>query len=101
MLRGDPSDGLPGLSGVGPKRAAAILHQYGDLESFIAGGRLSDRDRDYLRRASRVVRPPRDSAVPLPRGRRDQYPADPDALSDCTARLGLASAADRLIHALG
>lgn len=101
VLRGDPSDGLPGLSGVGPKRAAAIIDQYGDLEGFIANGRLSDRDRDYLRRASRVVRPPRDSTVPLPAGRRDRYPADADALSDCTARLGLASAAERLMRALG
>lgn len=101
VLRGDPSDGLPGLSGVGPKRAASILHQYGDLDSFIAQGRLSERDRDYLRRASQVVRPPRGGSVPLPAGRRDRYPADPDALSDCTTRLGLASAADRLIHVLG
>jgi 5'-3' exonuclease len=101
VLRGDPSDGLPGLSGVGPKRAAALLHQYGDLNGFMAHGRLSDRDRDYLRRASQVVRPPVNVTVPLPPGRRDHYPADPDALSSCTARLGLASAADRLIHALG
>lgn len=44
-LAGSPSDNLPGAPGIGPKRAAALLQQYGDLESVLAaasglGGRL-------------------------------------------------------------
>ncbi len=35
-LRGDPSDGLPGAPGIGPKSAAALLKNYGSLESAIA-----------------------------------------------------------------
>ncbi len=35
-LRGDPSDGLPGAAGVGPKTAAELLSRYGSLESVIA-----------------------------------------------------------------
>jgi 5'-3' exonuclease len=36
-LRGDPSDGLPGASGIGPKTAATLLEKYGSLEGAIAG----------------------------------------------------------------
>jgi DNA polymerase-1 len=36
-LRGDPSDGLPGAPGIGPKTAAALLERYGSLEGAIAG----------------------------------------------------------------
>jgi DNA polymerase-1 len=41
-LRGDPSDRLPGASGIGPKRAAALLLQYGSLEGMLAAGCLAD-----------------------------------------------------------
>jgi 5'-3' exonuclease len=37
-LRGDPSDGLPGAAGIGPKTAATLLSRYGSLEEAIAGG---------------------------------------------------------------
>ena len=36
-LRGDPSDGLPGAPGIGPKTAAPLLARYGSLEGAIAG----------------------------------------------------------------
>ena len=36
-LRGDPSDGLPGASGIGAKTAASLLERYGSLEGAIAG----------------------------------------------------------------
>lgn len=36
-LRGDPSDGLPGASGIGPKTAATLLERYGSLDGAIAG----------------------------------------------------------------
>jgi exodeoxyribonuclease III len=39
-LRGDPSDKLPGLPGVGPTGAAALLRQYGTLEKMLAAGRF-------------------------------------------------------------
>lgn len=34
-LRGDPSDGLPGARGVGPKTAAELLRRHGSLESVL------------------------------------------------------------------
>ena len=35
-LRGDPSDGLPGAAGIGPKTAADLLSRHGSLEAAIA-----------------------------------------------------------------
>jgi DNA polymerase-1 len=54
-LRGDPSDRLPGAPGVGPKKAADLLRQYGSLEEAIAAGRftaLAEELRLYRRIAS-------------------------------------------------
>jgi len=36
-LRGDPSDGLPGAKGVGPKTAAELLRRHGSLEQVLDG----------------------------------------------------------------
>jgi DNA polymerase-1 len=36
-LRGDPSDGLPGAKGVGPKTAAELLKRHGSLEQVLDG----------------------------------------------------------------
>lgn len=36
LLRGDPSDGLPGVPGVGDKTAATLLAQHGSLENILA-----------------------------------------------------------------
>jgi len=36
-LRGDPSDGLPGAKGVGPKTAAELLREHGSLEGILEG----------------------------------------------------------------
>ena len=35
-LKGDTSDNIPGVPGIGPKKAAALIVQYGDLDSVIA-----------------------------------------------------------------
>ena len=47
-LRGDPSDGLPGARGIGPKTAAELLRRHGDLEGVIGGARD---ERPAVRRA--------------------------------------------------
>ena len=36
VMRGDPSDGIPGVPGIGDKTAAALLAQYGNLEAILA-----------------------------------------------------------------
>jgi 5'-3' exonuclease len=101
VLRGDPSDGLPGLRGVGAATAAALLRRYGDLGGVAAGAGLGGAERDYLSRAQRVVRPVRDLPVRLPAGRRDAYPADPPAVAELGERLRVAEACGRLVSALG
>ena len=40
-LRGDPSDRLPGATGVGPAKAAAVLQEHGSLEAALAAGRFA------------------------------------------------------------
>ena len=41
-LRGDPSDGLPGVKGVGDKTAAALITQWGSLDALLDGPRGPD-----------------------------------------------------------
>ena len=48
-LRGDPSDGLPGARGVGPKTAAELLRRHGSLEAVL--GNAEDEPRPKLRAA--------------------------------------------------
>jgi 5'-3' exonuclease len=36
VLRGDASDGLPGVAGIGEKTAASLLQQFGDLDALVA-----------------------------------------------------------------
>ena len=84
VLRGDPSDGLPGVRGVGPKLAAALLARYGSVDSILEAARGSEdqgialgkvrRDLDYVERALKVVTIPTDLPIPevdLTRPRRE------------------------------
>lgn len=97
ILRGDPSDGLPGLAGVGDKKAADLVTRYGGLDGLLASGRLGDADRDYVERARRVVPPVRDLPVDLPTARR---PVDAERAEALAARYGLRSPLERLLRAL-
>ncbi|HZS15343.1 MAG TPA: 5'-3' exonuclease [Candidatus Dormibacteraeota bacterium] len=100
ILRGDPSDGLPGLKGVGAGTAAQLVRRWGGVEEMLRGATLSDADRDYLTRAMAVVRPALDLQVAVPPGRRDRYPADPAALTPLMARNGVDGPCARLVAAL-
>ncbi|TMC49979.1 MAG: 5'-3' exonuclease [Chloroflexi bacterium] len=100
VLRGDPSDGLPGLKGVGAAAAAQLIRRYGGVQGMLEEGRVSDGDRDYLTRALRVVRPVADLPIPLPAGRRDAYPAHAAGLTALTERHGLEDSSRRLVDAL-
>jgi 5'-3' exonuclease len=99
-LRGDPSDGLPGLNGVGPKKAADLVRKYGGIDGLLASGRLGEKDADYLRRVQQVVRAPAGRSVPLPEGRRPGYPSDPERMARLTQELGLGTSGTRLCEVL-
>jgi DNA polymerase-1 len=62
-LRGDPSDRLPGAPGVGPKKAADVIRQYGSLEDALAAGRFSA-VAEELRLYRRIAT--LDASAPLP-----------------------------------
>jgi DNA polymerase I len=62
-LRGDPSDKLPGARGIGPKKAAELLAQYGTLEDVLAAGRFAAEAED-LRLYRRIAQ--MDASAPLP-----------------------------------
>lgn len=99
VLRGDPSDGMPGVAGIGPKRAAELVRRHGSIEGLVAAGVLRTADADYVGRAIQVVRP-RSDDVTLPDGRRDAYPAHPEALATLVREFGLGGSADRFLDTL-
>jgi DNA polymerase-1 len=76
-LRGDPSDRIPGAPGVGPKKAAELLAQYGSLEEALAAGRFPTIAED-LRLYRRIAT--LDASAPLP-PLDDQSPAWAEASS--------------------
>jgi 5'-3' exonuclease len=100
ILRGDPSDGLPGLKGVGAVTAAGMIRRYGDIAGILRERELREPDREYLQSAIKVVPPVDDLPIPLPAGRRDAYPVDPAAVDSLCARHGVREACDRLLRAL-
>jgi 5'-3' exonuclease len=105
VLRGDPSDGLPGVKGVGEKTATSLLQQYGDLDGILVAAAdttsgLSSGVRskitaslDYLAVAPTVVAVARDADLP------DFDPAlekaDPGRVEDLAERYGLGSSIRR------
>ncbi|GGU34095.1 5'-3' exonuclease [Nocardioides albus] len=111
-MRGDTSDGLPGVKGVGEKTAAKLLEQFGDLEGIIAAvadptTSLTKAQRqkfidavDYLAVAPKVVAVARD--IPLDRSGTalPSAPADPARLHELAATYNLASPVTRLEAAL-
>lgn len=112
-LRGDSSDGLPGVRGIGEKTAATLIGRYGTLtalqEALAAGDpRLKGAQRtrlleaaDYLRVAPMVVRVARDAPVPDVSGTLPSTVADLRALSELAVSHNLAGPFTRLLTALG
>jgi len=100
VLRGDPSDGLPGVPGVGEKTAAQLVRRYKDLDGIIASGKLGDVANAYIERARRVGVPVGIALVAKPQGTRPATPRDPQALAKLGETYGIGSSIDRLSRAL-
>jgi 5'-3' exonuclease len=101
ILRGDPSDGLPGIPGIGDKTAAQMVKRYGSIEKMLEAGIFrKEGQADYLRKALKVVPPVANLPIDVPRGRRDHYPDDPAGVEELASKHGIASNLDRLITAL-
>ncbi|MBA2738657.1 MAG: 5'-3' exonuclease [Nocardioidaceae bacterium] len=111
-LRGDTSDGLPGVAGVGDKTAATLLNRFGDVEGIMAavadpesdlapGPRRKIQDAlDYLAVAPQVVAVARDIDLGEPDLTLPLTPRDPDGVVRLAGRWGLDSPAGRLVEAL-
>src|ERR671932_2358740 len=90
-LRGDPSDRLPGAAGVGPKKAADILGQYGSLEAALQAGRFAA-SAEELRLYRRIAS--LDASAPIP-ALEDQTPSWAEA-SALVSSWGIGQLAGRL-----
>ncbi|HCU94016.1 MAG TPA: flap endonuclease, partial [Actinobacteria bacterium] len=113
VLRGDPSDGLPGVAGVGEKTAAALVRTFGTVQAIVAaidqghgGFPAGSRPkvaaaRDYLVVAPDVVRVATDAPVPAVDGTPPVTHADKDRLAALDARWDLGSSLRRALDALG
>lgn len=111
-LRGDPSDGLPGVPGVGEKTAAALVRVFGTIEAMLAaidaghgGFPVGSRARlvaarDYLQAAMTVVEVATDAPVPEASGELPARPADPAALAALDQRWELGGSLGRMMSAL-
>ena len=100
ILRGDPSDGLPGLKGVGAVTAAGMIRRHGDIEGVLRDRPLRPPDRKYLEAAISVVRPVDGLRIALPPGQRDSYPANAPALRALAVDHHAEDAVKRLLNAL-
>lgn len=111
-LRGDPSDGLPGVPGVGEKTAASLIVTYQSLDGVIAAAEKADPGarasvhakiiaaREYLRVAPAVVRVAIDVDLPEADHRLPLSPRDPDTLAALSAKWGLTASVSRVVAAM-
>jgi 5'-3' exonuclease len=108
VMRGDPSDGLPGVRGIGEKTASFLLAKYGSLDGILAAKDLAppiraklSAGRDYIAAARRVVAPAEDCQVELagdgslPRGVRYE-----GRVAELAKRYGVEASVGRVIEAL-
>jgi 5'-3' exonuclease len=114
LLRGDPSDGLPGVPGVGEKTAATLLAQHGSLEQILAAAhdpksKMANGLRakllaatDYIEAAGPVVRVATDAPVTLstPTDALPLAAANPERTAELATELGVGSSIARLQKAL-
>ena len=114
LLRGDPSDGLPGVAGIGEKTATTLLAQHGSLERIMAAA--ADRTSkmpaaqrkklvasvEYVAAAEKVVRVATDADVTMstPTDVLPLSAKDPRRVAELAGELGVTSSVARLQTAL-
>jgi 5'-3' exonuclease len=113
MFRGDPSDGLPGVRGIGEKGAALIANNFANVEDVLAGAHEAHESlpsalakkiiagSDYLKIAPTVVQVARNVSLPRVDISMPKAPKDLSEIYQFKERYGLGASVDRLISALG
>ena len=111
MLRGDPSDGLPGVKGIGEKTAAKLITEHIDVSGLIAAAKNSDvplapavrrnllESQSYMKAAGKVVRVKTTAKLP----KRLDLPVqvhDPDSLDELTQAWGIERQIKRFLKTL-
>lgn len=112
VLRGDPSDGLPGVSGIGEKTAAALVSRFGAVESILEAAERGSAGfpagsaskiaaaRDYLAVAPAAVRARLDVPLPEINDELPAAPADASTLERLSTELGIANSLRRVRDAI-
>jgi 5'-3' exonuclease len=112
MLRGDPSDGLPGVRGIGAKGAALIANNFANVNEVIAGAHDSHPSlstglikkildgREYLAIAPTLVQCAIDISLPQVPLTLPLRPKDMSVLFNLKEQYGLGASVDRLVAAL-
>jgi len=113
MFRGDPSDGLPGVKGIGEKGAALIANNFASVDEALSGAKAGHEvlsaslakkiieGADYLEIAPTLVNCARDVAIPKMEIAMPSKPADLSDIYAIKDEYGLGASVDRLISALG
>ncbi len=113
VLRGDPSDGLPGVAGVGEKTAAALVSRFGSVEAIVAAAEKGDDGfpagaankvraaKEYLCAAPGAVRGRLDVPLDELDDRLPAQPREPERLAELAEAYGVGSSVERMLKAIG
>lgn len=112
LLRGDPSDGLPGVRGIGEKGAAKIVNHFGSVAEMLAAAERGDarlgtvlakkllEGREYLHRAEPVVTCVRDLRLPTFAQQLPTQISDRKKLDSIVEEYGVGTSVSRLLAAI-
>ncbi|NCA18446.1 MAG: 5'-3' exonuclease [Actinobacteria bacterium] len=112
LLRGDPSDGLPGVRGIGEKGAAKIVTHFASVAEIVEAAIANDSrltaaickkildGREYLRRAEPVVQCVRDLRLPPLPGALPKRVLDQKRIDEIVTEFGVGTSVNRLLAAL-
>jgi 5'-3' exonuclease len=112
MFRGDPSDGLPGVRGIGEKGAALIANHFADVDAALQGAHEAHpaltpalakkiiAGADYLKIAPTLVNCAKDVALPTLDISMPKAPSDLSKIYEIKEQFALGASVDRLISAL-
>ena len=113
MIRGDASDGLPGIKGIGEKGAASIAKQFTNLDEVMKAATNDDErlttnirkklleSAEYAKIAPKLVGCATDVSIPEMKIDLPNQPLDSKKIQDLKEEFGLGTSVDRIMNALG